>query len=418
MKLLSTLRQSVAVVAIVLVGLEILLRVYPAAIPLAFLQHFQEDLRLSIAQRLHLPNRYNFLEVPRDDGGPLLLRHRPGLQYTPRSRDHGDAKAIVYDEAGFCNPNGHERAGEPVEIIAVGDSFTDCNVRAERSWPALLQTFSGRRTYNLGMQGVGTYEYVQILKQFGLQKNPRIVLMNVYEGNDLRDALRYWDHRNNQGGAAEVGKLNSGRGNWLSRHSYVVNLGTAAWQEWVQRAWRSLTEVEPQLKKGLDAIDKDSLDFRYVLHLEDGDVPFNVDNADRDELRLALVMDQGLIDLEMFDEAFETFARLAQEEGFLPLITYSPSAYTAYADYVEFADPSVGPVLVRYSARLRAYFRDVADRFGVRFFDLTPDLQAAIDAQGSAQGERLLYGAHGVHYAVEGHRVVAQALTRFLATLR
>ena len=295
MKLLSTLGQSLVVVAIVLGGLEILLRMYPAAVPLAFLQHFQEDLRLRVAQQLHLPNRYDFLEVPRDDGGPLLRRHRPGQQYTPRSRDYAAAKAIVYDETGFCNPNGHERPGEPVEIIALGDSFTDCNLPAEQSWPALLQTFSGRRTYNLGVPGVGPYEYVQILKQFGLQKNPRIVLMNVYEGNDLRDVLRYWDHRNNKGGAAEVEKLNSGR---PSRHSYVVNLGTAIWREWAQRAWRALTEVEPQFKKGLHAIDKDSLHFHYVLHLEDGDVPFNLDNADRDELRLALVMDEGLIDLE------------------------------------------------------------------------------------------------------------------------
>src|SRR5919106_4516589 len=416
MKSLFTLLKSLAGVAIFLVGLEILLRVYPAAIPLAFLQHFQENLRLRVAQRLHLPNRYDYLEVPRDDGGPLLRRHRPGFQYRPRSRDHDAIKAVVYDEAGFCNPEGPERAAEPVEIIAVGDSFTDCNVSAEQAWPALLQTYSGRRTYNLGVEGIGTYEYVQILKQFGLQKDPRIVIMNIYEGNDLRDALRYWDHRNNKGGAAEVGRLGA-RGGWLSGHSYVVNVGTAAWREWVDRAWRSLREVEPEFKKGLDAIDKDSLDLHYVLRLEGGDVAFNRDNADRDELRIALVMDQGLIDLEVFDEAFVTFAQLAKDEGFLPLIIYSPAAYTAYGNYVEFSDPSVGPVLVRYSARLRDYFRDVSDRFGFQFFDLTQDLQAEIDAHGSAQGDRLLYSPYSVHYTPEGHRIVAKALTRFLATL-
>lgn len=415
MKSLRVIVQSLAVVAIVLVGLEILFRIYPAAIPLDFLQHFKEDLRLRVAQRLHLPNRYNFLEVKRDDGGPLLRRQRPGFQYKARSRDQAEAKAVVYDEAGFCNPEG--RATEQMEIVAVGDSFTDCNVPVEQSWPVLLESFSGRRTYNLGIAGIGPYEYVQILKQFGLQKHPRIVIMNIYEGNDLRDALRYLDHRNNKGGDAHVGELNSGRGNWLVRHSYVANVGQAVWREWVERALRSVTEVDPPSKKGLDAIDKDSLDFHYVLHLDDGDVPFNVENSDRDELRLALVMDQGLLDLKVLDEAFETFARLAQDEGFLPVITYSPAAYTAYEDYVEFSDQAIGPVLVRYSARLRDYFRDVADRLGFQFFDLTPDLQAEIDAQGSAQGERLLYLPYGVHFTPEGHRVVAQALARFLATL-
>jgi len=403
MKPLFTAIQFLASVAIVLGGLEILLRVYPAAIPLALLQHFEEGLRLRVAQRLHLPTRYDFLEVPRDDGGPLLRRYRP--------RTHVAGKR---DAAGFCNPRGHESAAEQMEIIVVGDSFTECNVPAEQTWPALLQAFSGTQTYNLGVGGIGIYEYVQMLKQFGLQRRPRIVIMNIYEGNDLRDALRYWDHRNNKGGAAELGKLGSARGGWLSRHSYAVNVATAAWREWVDPAWRSLTEVEEEFKKGLDAIDKDSLDLRYVLHLEGGDVAFNQDNADRDELRLALVLDQGLIDLGVLNEALATFVQLAKDEGFLPLITYSPAAYTAYVNYIEFSEPSVGPVLARYSARLRDYFRDFADRFGVPFLDLTPDLQAEIAAQGSAQAARLLYFPNTVHYSAEGHRTVAEAVARFV----
>lgn len=256
MKSLFIIIQSLASVAIIVGGLEILLRVYPAAIPLFFLQHFQEDLRLRVAQRLDLPNRYEYLEVSRDDGGPLLRRHRPGHRFTPRSRDQDAVKAVVFDEAGFCNPDGHERAAGQVEILALGDSFTDCNVPAEQTWPALLQTYSGRRTYNLGVSGIGPYEYVQILKQFGLQRDPRVVIMNIYEGNDLRDVLRYWDHRNNKGGAAEVSKLGSARDGWLARHSYAVNVGKAAWREGAERGWRSLTEVEPEFKQGLDAIDK------------------------------------------------------------------------------------------------------------------------------------------------------------------
>ena len=72
------------------------------------------------------------------------------------------------------------------------------------------------------------------------------------------------------GRAAEVGKLNSGL---AAVAAYVVNLGTAAWHEWVQRAWRSLTEVEPQLKR--PRRDRQiPWTFSLCVHLEDGDVAF------------------------------------------------------------------------------------------------------------------------------------------------
>jgi lysophospholipase L1-like esterase len=405
-------------VAIVAGGLEVLLRLYPAAIPLALLQHFQQDLRLRVASRLDLPNRYDFLEVSRDDGGPLLRRYRPDAQLTSIGRDRDAVETVVMDEAGFCNPDRSRAATDPVEILAVGDSFTWCTAVAPgEAWPAQLENVAARPTYNLGVAGVGPYEYVQILKRFGAERRPRVVIMNVYEGNDLRDALRYWDHRNRASDAAEATDPDDRRGGWLSRHSYVVNLATAAWREWIGSAWRSLTEVEPEFKKGLDAIDKESLDLRYVLHLAGGDTAFNRENSDRDELRLAMVLDQGLIDLSVFDDALATFADLAGEQGFVPVLAYSPSAHTAYANYVEFSDPSAGPVLARYSERLRGYFRDAAERYGLHFVDLTEFLRAEIDAQGDAQAERLLYFPFNVHFTPEGHRIVARGLAESLETL-
>ena len=74
-------------------------------------------------------------------------------------------------------------------------------------------------------------------------------------------------------------------------------------------------------------------------------------------------------------------------------------------------------MLVWYSARLRAHWRDAADRFGCYIFDLTEDLQAEIEAQGSAQAARLLCFPISVHYAPEGHRIVARALTQLVQPL-
>lgn len=415
---IGTIVLQLAIGAVIVIGgLEICLRAYPATIPLVLLQHFQQDTRLGVAQRLDLPNRYDFLEVPRDDGGPLLRRYRPGAELTMTYRDQDAVDNVVMDDDGFCNPSDRADASEQVEIVALGDSFTWCTaVLTEQTWPRQLASLSGRRTYNLGVAGIGLYEHVQILKQFGLRKRPRVVIMNVYEGNDLRDALRYWDHRNNKGGAQRIGEVGTEGDAWLLRNSLSLNVGRAFWLEWIEPALRALGEEEAEFKKGLDAIDVDSLDFRYVLRLDDSDVAFNPENADRDELRLALAMDQGLIDPHVLDTALAAFAQLSTQERFLAIVSYSPSAYTAYRDYAKFPESSIGPVLERYNARLRDYFHEATNRLGIEFLDLTPALRAEIGSQGSDRNAQLLYFPHNLHYTAGGHRAVAKALSRFLET--
>ena len=238
--------------------------------------------------------------------------------------------------------------------------------------------------------------------------------MNIYEGNDLRDALRYWDHRVNKAGVRDDDPPAAGRSGMVMRRSYVLNLGRAAWLEWIEPALRSLSEVETDTKKGLDAIDKKSLDFRYVLKLTGGDVLMNQENADRDEPAFALVLDQGMIELAIIDEALDAFAQLASDHCFFPVLSYSPSAYTAYSAYAEFQDPSLEPALTRFSNRLRAYLRDAAERFGLEFYDLTDDLRAEIDSREDSQDGHLLYLPHNVHFSAEGHGAVAAALAKFI----
>jgi len=176
--------------------MELALRVAPRAIPAFALVRFHPVVRSAIGKRLDLPTLEETLILPRDDGGPRLRVFKPyaefGLNFEERDATH----QFTVDEIGFCNERGLYDGHETFDVIAIGDSFTWCTaVEARQAWPALMRGNLGATTYNLGRSGMGLYEYLQILKAFGLEKRPKIVIMNVYEGNDLRDAIRYHRHR-------------------------------------------------------------------------------------------------------------------------------------------------------------------------------------------------------------------------------
>ncbi len=104
----------------------------------------------------------------------------------------GEQATVRLDSQGFCNPPRDAYERPTIEWLALGDSFTECLVTDPQStWPSQLGEIAGRSIYSLGRGGIGPYEYLQLLRHFGLPKQPRVVIMNVYEGNDLRDSLRY-----------------------------------------------------------------------------------------------------------------------------------------------------------------------------------------------------------------------------------
>ena len=61
----------------------------------------------------------------------------------------------------------------------------------------MLESALQAPAYNLSVAGIGPYEYVELLRRYGLPLGPRVVVMNIYEGNDLRDVLKFVRHREN-----------------------------------------------------------------------------------------------------------------------------------------------------------------------------------------------------------------------------
>jgi hypothetical protein len=401
--------------AIVVAGIELSLRMLPQVIPLPLLQHFQPDLRLRIAEDRGLPTTRAAMAVERDDGGPLLRKFRPETEVNWTFRDEGSVESIVTDEMGFCNPPAASYQQVPIDVLAIGDSFTWCHtVPPSTSWPAVLSGLSGRSVYNLGTPGIGLYEYLVILRRFGLSRQPRVVIMNVYEGNDLRDAMRYWAYRN---GRPET-PLERDCSGWACRvlgpRSYVYNLTAAIYVETLQPL---LSARGPAVDAAFAAVETDDLNFYYALDFGGEPVAFNLRNADRDEIAVAMAMAQGALSPALFDDALEAFVSLADEHGFVAVVAYTPSAHTAYADYVRFEDPGLAPLMAGMSATLREYFRGSAGRLGYFFLDLTEPLREAIAGQGPDRENQLLYGPVSIHYSVQGHRRVAEILAEYLEQL-
>ena len=155
------------------------------------------------------------------------------------------------------------------------------------------------------------------------------------------------------------------RDSMAGRYSYSFNLLLASTK---LSYWSLMASRAPSLKKK-----KETIDFRYFLDFGDEEVPFNIENTDLDEVVHARALWNSTVKLaDVFDEALRNFVKLSNENGFTPVVTYSPSAYTTYAEYVRFADTDLEPIMRAYSKMQREYFSRSANRFGYHFIDLIP----------------------------------------------
>jgi hypothetical protein len=390
--------------------LEGLLRLAPFAIPLDLLRHFEPQLRGRVAARRHLPVLADTVPVSRDDGGPqdVMWIYKGGVEVTKDYPEPGIVKTVRMDDTGFCNPDPRAYDAPTFDVIAVGDSFTFCtSVEPRDTWPIVFAELSGLSTYNLGLPGRGLYEYVQALKRFGLPKSPKWVVLNVYEGNDLRDAVRYHAVKTDRyaetaTAACPFAPAGCARFAWLrdgaaGRHSYAFDLVAATvWELAYKRQKRDI-------------------DFTYVVRSRDGAAElFNSRNRDRDEVLFAKLLVDGAVRVGVLDEALHAYLALAVEHRFVPIVAYTPSAYTAYETMAEFDNPELHRIMRAYSDLLRAYFREQAARLGYPYLDLTDTLRAEAERRGPREP---LYFRTNVHLTQLGHRVVAREIAALVRQL-
>ena len=383
--------------ALFLLGLEIILRLFPWAVPAKPLFYFEPTLRGKLAKG-RLPTRDDTILLHRDDGGAPIRILKP-FAVKPYGADiAGAVTQVPADEIGFANPPGVYTNSPAIEILAIGDSFTwPTSVKPENSWPVRLGSLLGRSAYNLGRGGNGPYEYLQILKRYGLPKSPRIVVMNLYEGNDGRDITEHLAYLSGNT-IADEDAGEAGKTGFLWRHSRAWNLvaGTGLYLLDHQRAKRS----------------EGNIDYRFRV----GDIPFNRENGSRDEIVFIRRTVAGEFRPDGFDEPLREFRRLADANGFAPVLSYVPMAATVYAP-VAFRDPGLAPLVEQFSRDQRDHLRELAAALDMPFVDHTPALRRAA-AAAPPRPENLLYFPRNLHLTARGHAVVAESLAAVLRPAR
>jgi lysophospholipase L1-like esterase len=97
---------------------------------------------------------------------------------------------VRFDAWGFRNTTPWP---ERVDIITVGDSVTyGLTVNDEQAWPALLErALAPQHVLNLGLVGAAPQQYLRVYETFGAQLSPKVLLVGLFLGNDLTDALNF-----------------------------------------------------------------------------------------------------------------------------------------------------------------------------------------------------------------------------------
>ena len=105
--------------------------------------------------------------------------------------DHTFHYVVRADDHGFVGNESPWR--DHYDIVITGDSFT--GNFAPVWWIDLLGQQTGMSVLNLGMEGWGPLSQVEAVRQYGLDKSPRWVVMTYFEGNDLFEVGEYTRRR-------------------------------------------------------------------------------------------------------------------------------------------------------------------------------------------------------------------------------
>ncbi len=345
---------------------------------------------------------------------------------------------FVTDANGFRNSEPQSMA----EVVALGDSFTDgMTLPAEMTWPARLASRLGVSVRNYGTAGFGPGQELRALEEYALACRPRLVVVGFFAGNDLVDAERFEAFERGGGSIPSVGRgwkikgviarfdqlyltslyqgasafLSDGRRGLKGRPARATGDDFSGEDSTVSRA------TGPAFDRGLFSIPVSGHVLRFAL------LPpyLNRLTLSRQQLEVS----RGW---ELTRRAYREMHRLVRAQGAELIVLFIPSKSQVYLPQLLasfeatelraalgycLGSPEPQPeldTLMRNRLALNDLMREFCAEEGIRFLDLTEDLESRVRA-----GQNV-YFPDDSHWNAAGHETAAAALDRVLGgdTLR
>jgi hypothetical protein len=310
--------------------------------------------------------------LPDDELG---FARKPRVQWQGHLRNSSRLLTYRTDENGFRNPLGITKA----DVVFIGDSFTEAgSVSEEETFAQQFQAQTKLSVVNLGRGYYGPQQELIVLKRYGFKYDPRLVVWQIFEGNDLTDATRFakWKATPDQHDSILLR---------YTKHSIIGNL---------------LARTIPVFF-GSPRMFEDQSGQTGQLFL---DYPYLPDEPAREPLGMAETR-----------KAIEEGYNLCQSHGVKLLVIFIPIKVRVMGPYVRFNDAN------DKNSYLPGGKQDSDTDFGSEVWKLCTQLDCPFldmtDAlrRRAAEDNRKIYStAQDSHLDTDGHVVVAQTLAEWI----
>jgi len=293
------------------------------------------------------------------------------------------------DAHGFRNP---EPWPDKVQTVIIGDSFTAAEAIVAPYWQGIADSL-----LVLGLPGSGTLQQQRLMEAYALPRDPELVILAYFAGNDLQDSLTF----QRQSQADEANSSETGRRKSPLDYSVLFNIAYA---------FRSL-------------VSRDANQPCHYPQMARTEPPTPI--AFYDEFLSSFALDsQSLQESEKFRitrDAIGDMAETLHARGSQLILMYIPQKAELYWELLsdeskaaihsgsKIFDSTIGASAV--SANLwaqRDLMAEMAANLNIAFLDLTPALSDAVSG-----GEQPYFFAD-THWNQAGHNIARIALLDFL----
>jgi hypothetical protein len=303
------------------------------------------------------------------------------------------------DENGFRN--GSLQA--TYDVVVTGDSFMAFGQSEHDTFPKRLQKYLGSTVLNLGIGGYGPFQYLEVLKQYGVPKQPRYALFAFYSGNDLNDIVAYvkWKEGLRQP------MYNSGELSVLEGYKVVL-------ADVVAKAGRSIAH-------GIDWLLERTGATSGYSYTEGGVAVLDLGGNRHFAMSFVDYLDTSPPETISRSEEWahlrtilSEFKAVCRRNGIKPVVLYIPSATEVYAKYSTNESGTGWRHLrlkqIAAAGNLQTAFARLAGELKLDLIDITPVFQEA------AERGQVVYYSSDSHWNADGRELAARFVAEQLKT--